>query len=263
HVTLEMMNTEAQAYLTNQTSQLTVPIAFREFVAQVKASHVHGGHEEFFRRMLQGVEEPTAAFGLLEVRGDGTQIEEASRRIELGLSRRLRRCARALGVSAASVFHVAWGQMISQASGQDDPVFGTVVFGRMHGSRGVERVMGPLINTLPVRVRLSGVTVEQCVRQTHELLAQLLLHEHASLAEVQRYGQVPAGTPLFTALLNYRHLDESLSIGGKEGEFLASEERTNYPLTLSVDDLGEEFELVAQVDPAVGAQRLCAMMLQA
>jgi len=27
-------------------------------------------------------------------------------------------------------------------------------------------------NTLPVRVRLSGVSVQQCVRETHELLGQ-------------------------------------------------------------------------------------------
>ena len=82
-------------------------------------------------------------------------------------------------------------------------------------------------------------------------------------AAVQRFSQVPAGTPLFSAILNYRHLDVSLTMGGLEGEFLISEERTNYPLTLSVDDLGEEFALVAQVDPAVGAQRLCAMVLKA
>ncbi|MEO3960226.1 hypothetical protein, partial [Chromobacterium piscinae] len=51
---------------------------------------------------------------------------------------------------------------------------------------------------------------------------------------------VAAPQPLFSALLNYRHsAEENRDAPIWEGiETLASEERTNYPLTLSVDDLG-------------------------
>ena len=40
-------------------------------------------------------------------------------------------------------------------------------------------------------------------------------------------------------------------------EVLGGEERTNYPLGMSVDDLGEGFELVAQVDERIEAARVC------
>ena len=55
-----------------------------------------------------------------------------------------------------------------------------------------------------------------------------------------------APAPLFTALLNYRHsaspLQTQAAAGvGRDHEVLMGEERTNYPLTLSVDDLGEAF----------------------
>ncbi|MFN5017161.1 MAG: AMP-binding protein, partial [Bradyrhizobium sp.] len=46
-------------------------------------------------------------------------------------------------------------------------------------------------------------------------------------------------------------------------EFLHAEERTNYPLTLSVDDLGVGFALTAQVELSVGAERVCAFMATA
>ncbi|MEO3961982.1 hypothetical protein, partial [Chromobacterium piscinae] len=56
----------------------------------------------------------------------------------------------------------------------------------------------------------------------------------------QRCSGVAAPQPLFSALLNFRH---SVDVDGNqtvwEGiQSLAGEERTNYPLTLSVDDLG-------------------------
>ena len=270
HVSVELISTEVQLYLSGQGQQLPSVLPYRCLVAQGREVLKSNEYKEFFRKMLGSVEEPTAPFGLRDVHGDGSGILEARRELGPTLSSRLRRCARSLGVSAASVFHVAWGQVLSRASGQEDPVFGTVMFGRMHGSEGVERVMGPFINTLPVRIRLRAVSVERCVRETHQLLAQLLQHEHAPLAEVQQYSQIPAPTPLFTALLNYRHnvsaaqlLQLSLSSMSQGVEYLASEERTNYPLTLSVDDYGDEYGLTAQVDAGVGAQRVCAMMLVA
>ncbi len=41
------------------------------------------------------------------------------------------------------------------------------------------------------------------------------------------------------------------------------EERTNYPLTLSVDDLGEDFSLTAQVHESIDPKRICEMMKKA
>ena len=43
-------------------------------------------------------------------------------------------------------------------------------------------------------------------------------------------------------------------------ESLFSEERTSYPLTLSVDDVGEGFALTAQVASPVEPGRVCALM---
>ena len=41
---------------------------------------------------------------------------------------------------------------------------------------------------------------------------------------------------------------------------LRGEERTNYPLTLSVDDLGEDFGLAAQTPASIGPMRVCEFM---
>ena len=75
----------------------------------------------------------------------------------------------------------------------------------MQGGEGADRVMGLFINTLPVRIGVGERGRRGGVRRTHALLAELLRHEHASLALAQRCSGVAAPAPLFTALLNYRH----------------------------------------------------------
>jgi len=254
---------EVQAHLSNQQTQLPPVQPYRNFIAQLQIAGRSSDYRTFFGNLLADVDEPTAPFGLTDAHGDGGAIEEAGEFLDLQLALRIRQCCRSLGINTASIFHVAWARVLAAASGQDSPVFGTVVFGRMHGSAGVERVMGPFINTLPVRIGLDGVSVRECVRQTHEMLAQLLMHEHASLAEVQKCARLPAGAPLFTALLNYRHSlnDDFGSVPSMQ--YLSSEERTNYPLTLSVDDRGNGFELNVQVSPGVGPERVCAMLRRA
>ncbi len=224
-------------------------------------------HETFFRELLGDVDETTAPFGLTDVKGHGVRYR---RGIFCG------RCppwldgceeaGQAIGVSAASVFHLAWAQVLARVSGREDVVFGTVLLGRMQGGEGAERVLGTCINTLPMRIRVGDASVQESVRRTHTLLAQLLRHEHAQLALAQRCSGVAPNAPLFSALLNYRHGEpEGQSRTGADQfidgvDVLDFEERTNYPLTLSVDDTGEGFRLVAQAQSPVDPQRICGYM---
>ncbi|HYH79200.1 MAG TPA: amino acid adenylation domain-containing protein, partial [Longimicrobium sp.] len=245
HTALEVLLGEVRTHLLGRQDELPSPLPFRNFVAQARLGVSQAEHEAFFGKMLGDVDEPTAPFGLLDVQGDGAGIGEARRAVDPDLAARLRERARKLGVSAASLCHVAWAQVLARVSGRDDVVFGTILFGRMQGGEGAHRVLGPFINTLPVRVRIGGEGVEASVRRTHVLLADLLRHEHASLALAQRCSGVEAPAPLFSALLNYRHgkgvgKPRPTEASGEEGRAgLHAEERTNYPVVLSVDDLGE------------------------
>ncbi|HYW05931.1 MAG TPA: amino acid adenylation domain-containing protein, partial [Longimicrobium sp.] len=267
HTTLDVLQTEIEAHLAGRASELPAPLPFRNFVAQTRLGVSQREHEAFFSEMLGDVDEPTAPFGLVDAQGNGSGTAQARLILDRHLAARIRAEARRLGVSAASVCHVAWAQVLARVSGRDDVVFGTLLFGRMQGGEGADRVMGLFINTLPVRIRVAGEGAEAGVLRAHRMLADLLRHEHASLALAQRSSGVRAPTPLFTSLLNYRHGGSAGRARPAEGgesksgtRRISSEERTNYPLTMSIDDAGEGLRLTAQVEAAVDPARVCALM---
>ncbi|PBP63907.1 hypothetical protein CCL15_26385, partial [Pseudomonas syringae] len=256
---------EIQAHLLGQGAALGQSVPYRNYVAQARLGVSEAQHEAFFREMLGDIDEPTLPFGLQDVQDGGRDIEEASVILPAELNLRLRAHARQAGVSAASLMHLAWARVLGSVSAREQVVFGTVLLGRMQAGEGADRSLGMFINTLPLRIDIGARTVIEGLKATHEQLTALLGHEHAPLVLAQRCSGVAAPTPLFSALLNYRHsgvndVAAEISSSWDGIESYGAKDRTNYPLTLNVDDFGEGFNLKVLVSSAVGAKRVCGYM---
>ncbi|MBP0455880.1 AMP-binding protein, partial [Kitasatospora sp. RG8] len=267
HTTQEVLLGELRAILSGDGDALPEPLPFRTFVAQARLGAEGGEHERYFAGLLGDVEETTAPYGLVDVRGDGTGAEQARLAVDDDLAVRVRELTRARGVSPATVFHLAWARVLATVSGRDDVVFGTVLFGRMNAGAGSDRVPGLFINTLPVRVRVGSATVDEALDGLRHQLAELLVHEHAPLAVAQRASGVPGGSPLFTSVFNYRYSQgatrrpETGNEGGLEGiEQLYLWDRSNYPLNVSVGDMGSGFVLTVHAVAPAEAGRVCDLL---
>ncbi|KAF9343272.1 hypothetical protein BGX26_005991, partial [Mortierella sp. AD094] len=263
--TMAVMGMEIQTILNDQAQSLLEPQPFRNLIAQVRSSSSVEVHERFFTKMLAEIDTPALPYGLSDVHGDGLDVTESHITLPQDLNDRIRGHAMRMGVSLAALCHLAWAQVISKTSRQEQVVFGTVLSGRMQGGLGFDQVMGLFINTLPLRIDVGGSSVEQSVRQTQADLAALLEHEYASLALAQRCSNVPAGTPLFSSLLNYRHkiapMNQTSDIVGMK--VVGEQGRTNYPFTVSVEDGGHSLGLTAQVVKQFDSSRICLYMQQA
>ncbi|WP_416987067.1 AMP-binding protein, partial [Streptomyces sp. T028] len=265
HTALDVVLGEVEAFMVGRGDELPAPLPFRDFVAQARLGVSRAEHEEYFAGLLGDVTEPTLPFGLSDVHGDGTGVQRTRQAVDDGLARRVREQARGLGVSPATLFHVAWARVLATLSGRTDVVFGTVLLGRMNAGVDAERVPGPFMNTLPVRVDVAGLDVAGAVKAMRSQLADLLVHEHTPLAVAQKASGVTAPAPLFTALFNYRHSDRARSSTSRNGEptgtrVLSGEDLTNYPVTVSVDDTGSGFWLSADVVAPGDPELVCGLL---
>jgi iturin family lipopeptide synthetase B len=155
-------------------------------------------------------------------------------------SARIAAFCRTEAVTLSAFVQAIWGVILSRYAYSDDVVFGYVVSGRPPSLPGVERMVGLLINTIPVRVRLhEDESFRALVKRLLIDAADLTAHQHAPLVDVQRASG--ASAPLVNhvvALENYP-LEEGLrAFGRRELGFditsAVSYDRTNYGFDLVV-----------------------------
>ncbi|MCT8278696.1 non-ribosomal peptide synthase/polyketide synthase [Xanthomonas translucens] len=273
HTTLELLIEEVRAHLAGQQHQLPAPLPFRDFVAHTLAGVSAQEHQAFFTKMLGDIKAPTAPFGVFAPVRNLESLQHLRQELPTTLAHGVRAQARRHGVTAASLFHLAYALLLARSSGRDEVVFGTVLFGRMHASVGVDRVLGMFLNTLPIRLGGCGPTVTQALHHTQQALARLFHHEHAPLALAQRCSAVDPTLPLLNAMLNYRYAGGSNVLGDeahpqhdvlREVQHIDAQERTHYPLAVSVDDRIADggFSLDVQCLEQIGSERVAALLLQ-
>jgi amino acid adenylation domain-containing protein len=255
HVSLELIYAELFALLYRDADKLAAPRQFRDYVAYQQHLASKQRDMQYFSHLFGGFAKPSYPFGLSEAAMQ--QPETATFALNATDTARLRRIVKQHFTSPAVLFHLVWGAALRFCCAQQDIVFGTVLFGRMLDQHAAAMVVGPTINTLPVRIGLDATPVHSALLQLQQQLEQLMLNEQMGLAEMQQLTKVPLGTALFGSLLNYRHSDENIPVPAGT-TLLWNEENTHYPLSLNVDE--SNTGLVVTVD-AVGEQR-AAMVLR-
>ncbi|MET9611041.1 amino acid adenylation domain-containing protein, partial [Streptomyces sp. NPDC006512] len=209
---------------------------YRDYLAWVAAQD-RTAAEDAWRRVLEGVEEPT----LLAAPDPGrAPAAPATTRVELpaAATAELTRWARGRGITVNTVVQAAWAIVLGRLTGRDDVVFGGTVSGRPPQLPGIESMIGLFINTLPVRVALDPAEpVGALLDRLQDQQAALMDHQFLGLGDIQRLA--PAGGELFDTLLvfeNYPVDTEGLrrSAGGLGVVDGRSHEGTHYPLSLLV-----------------------------
>ncbi|MEV0356879.1 AMP-binding protein [Nocardia sp. NPDC050697] len=110
--------------------------------------------------------------------------------------------ARAHGLTLNTVLQLAWARVLSALTGRDDVVFGQTTSGRDGSLPSADRLVGALVTTIPVRVRLDDRAPAAIGGELQKEVARLRAHEYLGIAEITK--RAGAGQ-LFDTLLVFEN----------------------------------------------------------
>ena len=204
--------------------------------------------ESFWRTQLKGCSEPTP----LPAARTGTpqQYQQRSNALSFPLTTALKTFGQQHQLTLNTLIQGAWALLQHHYSSQDQVTYGTVVSGRPAGFSGVETMVGLFINTLPVRVTIDpGRSLVDWLRDRQQQLLQLRQYEAIALSDIQRWSDLPKGSPLFESIVVFENYPTAavtdLGFRTSDVRYL---EQSNYPLALLVVP-GESLELLLLFDP--------------
>ncbi|MCY1065249.1 non-ribosomal peptide synthase/polyketide synthase [Nannocystis sp. RBIL2] len=219
---------------------LPEPVAYERYIAWL-ATRDQNASSAFFAQYLAGVEEPTRlpfpplAATLAEATREHRQRDTALTAAE---TEAITAFARRHGLTLNTVVQGALAQVLGRTTGRTDVVFGMTTSGRGAPLRGIERMVGLFINTLPLRARWSGSEgVVEWLQRLQAEQVELRAHEATPLYEVQRASAVGGGRALFDTLLVFENYP--VDDAAQQAEVLPIEdfqafEQTSYPLAITV-----------------------------
>ncbi|WP_082399679.1 non-ribosomal peptide synthetase [Pseudonocardia sp. EC080625-04] len=197
---------------------------------------------------LRGVGGPTLIAPAADVHASAETVSEIVLPDPATASRDAARACGELGVTVNTMVQAAWGVVLCALTGRDDVVFGATVSGRPAGLAGVESMIGPFINTVPVRVTPGSVlTVADLLVDLQRRQTALSEHHHHSLADTHRTCGVDT---LFDTLVVFQSYPSGTGDSdGSNGSFtitgVESLGGVSFPLAL----LAEPDRIVVQFHP--------------
>jgi amino acid adenylation domain-containing protein/non-ribosomal peptide synthase protein (TIGR01720 family) len=241
-----------QRLTTGQRPALPPVTPFRNYVEWLSGQDP-SEVEAFWRRVLEGFTDPIPVPAGRPSAKAGAPCEFGEERLHLSraTTQQVQSSTRALGLTMTTLFQGAWAILLSRYTGTRDVLFGNVISGRSSALEGVDEIVGMLINTLPVRLCVTGSA--PALPWLHALQtqqAEARQFEYTPLTSIVRWSQVEPGRELFDTLFVFENypLPATFSAGEQDPSqalelaLLPVLERTNYPLAVTVLP-GEELEI--------------------
>lgn len=148
------------------------------------------------------------------------------------------------GVTLNTFIHSIWAYIIHSYSGSHNVMFGEVTSGRPDVIENVDQMIGMFINSIPVVVNDFSGTVIEFMQKLQSNSITRRKHELTGMTDIVNYSGIEVGQTLFNTLIVFESFpniggDNKVNESGIRPEISKIEERTTFPLTLTVKPSAE------------------------
>ena len=167
----------------------------------------------------------------------------------------LQAASRQLRISRHSIPSAAFATLLSFYCGTSEIVFGSVSSGRMLSVPGIERIIGPCLSTLPIRIDFAHLrTVSDLLLHVHHLHLNFLRFGQLPLRDIKRAARISAPEALFDSLFVWQESSEGEMNIESALSVIDGTDSLQYALVLEVEPRGNLMHLKATYKTSV----LCA-----
>jgi len=180
---------------------------YRDYIAWLGKQN-NSDAEIYWRKLLKGFHTPTS-MGIEHRTGEKlnsrNNVEEQAE-VTAETVKMLQEVGRTLRLTMNTIVQGAWAVLLSRYGLASDLVYGATVSGRPAELQGVEGMVGPFINTLPVRIRINPEeSMEELLRRMQAQQVETRQYEYSPLVEVQACSEMERGTPLFDSIFVFEN----------------------------------------------------------
>ncbi|CAA9959381.1 Nonribosomal peptide synthetase 3 [Pyrenophora teres f. maculata] len=171
----------------------------------------------------------------------------------------------ATDITTSTLIRAAWAIVASRYTSSDDVVFGTTVTGRNTPVVDIDKLVGPTIATVPVRVRIQNdQTVSSFLQGLQQQAIEMIAHEQTGLQRIAKMGSGAQHACGFQTLLVVQPAGDMLSSYDMLGEWRSRSELqdfTTYALMVQCTLAAEGVQIMASFDRRVVEQWIVEKML--
>lgn len=193
-----IMRTLSQAYEggTSSLTPLTPYVGFVRYALTLDKAHA----AEFWRGQLEGALRPVFPRRPAAPSSPADSTTATSRTLTHPVPFDM---PAGVPVTKATVLRAAWAIVLARYNDStDDITFGAAVAGRQAPVSGIESMVGPVVSTLPVRVKMNArQRVSEFLREMQSQATDMMPYEHMGLQHIAKLGPYAREACDFSSLL--------------------------------------------------------------
>ncbi|KAL3480239.1 hypothetical protein BJX99DRAFT_254833 [Aspergillus californicus] len=182
-----------EIYASSPVKNLTIPYKF--FIQHLTQRDLSQS-DEFWKSHLGGLSSMPFPPHKMKESGSIETINIQNRSIDIT------RAPRVTDTTIPELIRAAWAIVLSVHTGCGDVCFGETIMGRNIDMPGIADVAGPVLTTVPMRVRVDHrMPLVQYLQDLRQMAAAMIPHQHCGLQRIQKLSDDAASACKFQNLL--------------------------------------------------------------